>query len=166
MSNNYQMSGAEYLASIYGTEKDKVNCSFYFKIGACRHGEKCSRTHIMPSFSQTVLLKNLYHNPLIDTRQADAFAKVCSNSFLRQTVPSRRAVRSVLDVGCKYHVSPNELSGKRNRRWEVCYRDPLSSLFPFPIYLTSDLAKKANILMAVVAASESLICYSFTKLVH
>ncbi|CAJ0649888.1 16608_t:CDS:2 [Entrophospora sp. SA101] len=30
---------AEYLASIYGTEKDKVNCSFYFKIGACRHGQ-------------------------------------------------------------------------------------------------------------------------------
>ncbi|KAG8037013.1 hypothetical protein G9C98_004335 [Cotesia typhae] len=28
---------AEYLASIFGTEKDKVNCSFYFKIGACRH---------------------------------------------------------------------------------------------------------------------------------
>uniref|UniRef100_A0A8R1XNG4 Splicing factor U2af 38 kDa subunit n=3 Tax=Onchocerca TaxID=6281 RepID=A0A8R1XNG4_ONCVO len=73
---NYHMSGAEYLASIYGTEKDKVNCSFYFKIGACRHGDKCSRTHIMPSFSQTVLLKNLYHNPMIDTRQADAFAKV------------------------------------------------------------------------------------------
>ncbi|MFH4976488.1 hypothetical protein AB6A40_003197 [Gnathostoma spinigerum] len=73
---NYDMSGAEYLASIYGTEKDKVNCSFYFKIGACRHGDKCSRKHIMPSFSQTVLLKNLYHNPMIDTRQADAFAKV------------------------------------------------------------------------------------------
>lgn len=27
------LSGAEYLASIYGTEKDKVNCSFYFKVG-------------------------------------------------------------------------------------------------------------------------------------
>lgn len=26
------LSGAEYLASIYGTEKDKVNCSFYFKV--------------------------------------------------------------------------------------------------------------------------------------
>ncbi|KAK1344006.1 hypothetical protein QTO34_014564 [Cnephaeus nilssonii] len=31
----------EYLASIFGTEKDKVNCSFYFKIGACRHGDRC-----------------------------------------------------------------------------------------------------------------------------
>lgn len=28
---NDALSGAEYLASIYGTEKDKVNCSFYFK---------------------------------------------------------------------------------------------------------------------------------------
>ncbi|KAL7671009.1 hypothetical protein ACOME3_005922 [Neoechinorhynchus agilis] len=54
---------AEYLASIFGTEKDKVNCSFYFKIGACRHGEKCSRIHNKPAFSQTVLLKNLYLNP-------------------------------------------------------------------------------------------------------
>ncbi|CAB4410408.1 unnamed protein product [Rhizophagus irregularis] len=36
---------AEYLASIYGTEKDKVNCSFLFKIGACRHGDRCSRKH-------------------------------------------------------------------------------------------------------------------------
>ncbi|TKR92947.1 hypothetical protein L596_007496 [Steinernema carpocapsae] len=74
------LSGAEYLASIYGTEKDKVNCSFYFKIGACRHGDKCSRTHIMPTFSQTVLLKNLYHNPVIDMRQADAFSKVGQNN--------------------------------------------------------------------------------------
>jgi len=54
---------AEYLASIYGTEKDKVNCSFYFKIGACRHGDKCSRLHNRPTFSQTILVQNLYQNP-------------------------------------------------------------------------------------------------------
>ncbi|XP_033757802.1 splicing factor U2AF 35 kDa subunit-like protein isoform X2 [Pecten maximus] len=54
---------AEYLASIFGTEKDKVNCSFYFKIGACRHGERCSRLHNKPTFSQTVLIQNLYLNP-------------------------------------------------------------------------------------------------------
>ncbi|EFB29873.1 hypothetical protein PANDA_009769, partial [Ailuropoda melanoleuca] len=45
---------AEYLASIFGTEKDKVNCSFYFKIGACRHGDRCSRLHNKPTFSQEV----------------------------------------------------------------------------------------------------------------
>ncbi|KAL6057902.1 Splicing factor U2af 38 kDa subunit [Balamuthia mandrillaris] len=52
---------AERLASIFGTEKDKVNCPFYFKIGACRHGERCSRLHNKPTLSQTILLKNLYH---------------------------------------------------------------------------------------------------------
>uniref|UniRef100_F1LCR1 Splicing factor U2AF 35 kDa subunit n=1 Tax=Ascaris suum TaxID=6253 RepID=F1LCR1_ASCSU len=80
MSSGYQntqgLSGAEYLASIYGTEKDKVNCSFYFKIGACRHGDKCSRTHNRPTFSPTILLQNFYHNPVVDLRQADAFDKV------------------------------------------------------------------------------------------
>jgi splicing factor U2AF subunit len=54
---------AEYLASIFGTEKDKVNCSFYFKIGACRHGDRCSRLHNKPTFSQTILLQNMFQNP-------------------------------------------------------------------------------------------------------
>lgn len=54
---------AQFLASIYGTEQDKVNCSFYFKIGACRHGERCSRKHVKPSYSQTILCPNLYQNP-------------------------------------------------------------------------------------------------------
>ena len=62
---------ADYLASIFGTEKDKVNCSFYFKIGACRHGEKCSKVHNKPTFSQTVLLKNLYANPLNSSQSSD-----------------------------------------------------------------------------------------------
>ncbi|KAL0793191.1 hypothetical protein Bca101_064568 [Brassica carinata] len=31
---------AEHLASIFSTEKDRVNCPFYFKIGACRHGDR------------------------------------------------------------------------------------------------------------------------------
>ena len=58
-------SGAEYLASIFGTEKDKVNCSFYYKIGACRHGDRCSRVHNRPTFSQTILLQNMYVNPAL-----------------------------------------------------------------------------------------------------
>ncbi|ESO02259.1 hypothetical protein HELRODRAFT_184981 [Helobdella robusta] len=61
---------AEYLASIFGTEKDKVNCSFFFKIGACRHGDRCSRLHNKPTFSQTVLLQSLYNNPLNTATQA------------------------------------------------------------------------------------------------
>ena len=55
---------ADHLSDIFGTEKDKVNCPFYWKIGACRHGERCSRLHNKPSFSQTVLFPRMYPNPL------------------------------------------------------------------------------------------------------
>lgn len=44
----------------------RVNCSFYFKIGACRHGERCSRKHIRPPYSTTVLLPNMYIPPSHD----------------------------------------------------------------------------------------------------
>lgn len=42
----------------------RVNCNFYFKIGACRHGDKCNRIHNKPTISQTILFKHLYQNPL------------------------------------------------------------------------------------------------------
>lgn len=43
----------------------RVNCPFYFKIGACRHGDHCTRKHNRPTFSQTILVKNMYYNPKI-----------------------------------------------------------------------------------------------------
>ncbi|EDV19476.1 uncharacterized protein TRIADDRAFT_33482 [Trichoplax adhaerens] len=66
---------AEYLASIFGTEKDKVNCSFYFKIGACRHGERCSRLHNKPTFSQTIVMQNIFQNPQHTVQLADGSYK-------------------------------------------------------------------------------------------
>ncbi|OMO90254.1 hypothetical protein COLO4_19285 [Corchorus olitorius] len=63
---------AEHLASIFGTEKDRVNCPFYFKIGACRHGDRCSRLHTKPSISPTLLLSNMYQRPDMITPGIDA----------------------------------------------------------------------------------------------
>lgn len=57
---------ADRLSRIIGTEEDKVNCPFYFKIGACRHGDRCSRTHLRPTFSQTLLIPHLYIPPQPD----------------------------------------------------------------------------------------------------
>ncbi|UZJ52561.1 hypothetical protein CBS101457_001881 [Exobasidium rhododendri] len=71
---------ASYLASIYGTEQDKVNCSFYFKIGACRHGDRCSRKHTKPPFSQTILVSNVYQNP----RYADPDCKLTDDELQAQ----------------------------------------------------------------------------------
>ena len=48
---------AKHLARIHGTEEDKVNCPFYYKIGACRHADRCSRLHHKPAFSPTLLIK-------------------------------------------------------------------------------------------------------------
>ncbi|KAJ1691340.1 hypothetical protein LUZ63_015495 [Rhynchospora breviuscula] len=63
---------AEHLASIFGTEKDRVNCPFYFKIGACRHGDRCSRLHNRPTISPTLLLSNMYQRPDMITPGIDA----------------------------------------------------------------------------------------------
>ena len=41
-----------------------MNCAFYNKIGACRHGDRCQRLHNKPLFSLTVCLKGLYVNPI------------------------------------------------------------------------------------------------------
>ncbi len=41
-------------------------CPFYLKIGACRHGDQCSRHHVRPTSSQTLLLQHLY--PMNATR--------------------------------------------------------------------------------------------------
>jgi splicing factor U2AF subunit len=57
---------AEKLAKLYGTEDDKVNCPFYYKIGACRYEHKCMRIHNRPPYSQTILLKHMYENTPIE----------------------------------------------------------------------------------------------------
>lgn len=41
-------------------DEDRINCPFYFKIGACRNGERCNRAHVKPTASHTVLINHLY----------------------------------------------------------------------------------------------------------
>jgi len=50
------------LAKVIGTEEDRVNCPFYFKIGSCRNGDRCNRAHVRPTTSSTLLLPHLYPN--------------------------------------------------------------------------------------------------------
>eukprot|EP01006_Ploeotia_vitrea_P024653 TRINITY_DN5746_c0_g1_i1.p2 TRINITY_DN5746_c0_g1~~TRINITY_DN5746_c0_g1_i1.p2 ORF type:complete len:303 (-),score=142.04 TRINITY_DN5746_c0_g1_i1:27-935(-) len=52
------------LTRIFGTEEDRVNCPFFYKIGACRHGEGCSRTHVRPPLSETIMVPHMYLPPL------------------------------------------------------------------------------------------------------
>lgn len=33
---------------------------------ACRHGDRCSRLHNKPTISQTILIPNMYQNPVLN----------------------------------------------------------------------------------------------------
>ena len=45
------------------TEKDQTYCPFYRKTGACRHGTRCSRQHVVPLDATCVLLPHFWINP-------------------------------------------------------------------------------------------------------
>ncbi|KAI3386808.1 hypothetical protein SNEBB_000734 [Seison nebaliae] len=77
---------AEHLAAIFGTEKDKVNCSFFFKIGACRHGMKCARIHNIPAFSSSILMKNLFinHNIQVNHKESTIQQQKEFNQFYQE----------------------------------------------------------------------------------
>ncbi|XP_060734421.1 U2 small nuclear ribonucleoprotein auxiliary factor 35 kDa subunit-related protein 2 isoform X1 [Tachysurus vachellii] len=44
----------------FGTEKDKANCPFFIKTGACRFGDRCSRKHDHPSSSSTLMVRAMF----------------------------------------------------------------------------------------------------------
>ncbi|XP_019521273.1 PREDICTED: U2 small nuclear ribonucleoprotein auxiliary factor 35 kDa subunit-related protein 2 isoform X2 [Hipposideros armiger] len=41
-------------------EKDRANCPFYSKTGACRFGDRCSRKHNFPTSSPTLLIRSMF----------------------------------------------------------------------------------------------------------
>ncbi|XP_039585243.1 splicing factor U2AF 35 kDa subunit isoform X1 [Passer montanus] len=65
-------------------QKRQVNCSFYFKIGACRHGDRCSRLHNKPTFSQTIALLNIYRNPQNSSQSADGLRCAVSDVEMQE----------------------------------------------------------------------------------
>ena len=88
--------GAAHLARIHGTEEDKVNCPFYFKIGACRHADRCSRLHHRPAFSPTILIKHIYRHPIREAELRASTAKDNEERRLLETVDSKQALENFL----------------------------------------------------------------------
>ncbi|XP_026681309.1 U2 small nuclear ribonucleoprotein auxiliary factor 35 kDa subunit-related protein 2-like isoform X1 [Diaphorina citri] len=50
------------------TKPDKELCPFYSKVGACRFFDHCSRNHIKPSVSKTLLLNNFFTHLSMDNK--------------------------------------------------------------------------------------------------
>ncbi|KAG7277870.1 hypothetical protein CRUP_001322 [Coryphaenoides rupestris] len=44
----------------YGTERDVQNCPFFLKTGACRFGDRCSRKHVYPASSSTLMIRSMF----------------------------------------------------------------------------------------------------------
>uniref|UniRef100_A0A3P8VP44 Zinc finger CCCH-type, RNA binding motif and serine/arginine rich 2 n=1 Tax=Cynoglossus semilaevis TaxID=244447 RepID=A0A3P8VP44_CYNSE len=44
----------------YGTERDVANCPFFLKTGACRFGDRCSRKHVYPTSSPTLMVRGMF----------------------------------------------------------------------------------------------------------
>ncbi|KAM6943562.1 LOW QUALITY PROTEIN: U2 small nuclear ribonucleoprotein auxiliary factor 35 kDa subunit-related protein 2-like [Xenentodon cancila] len=44
----------------YGTERDVANCPFFLKTGACRFGDRCSRKHVYPTASPTLMVRAMF----------------------------------------------------------------------------------------------------------
>ncbi|SCU93905.1 LAMI_0E16006g1_1 [Lachancea mirantina] len=40
--------------------ENREKCHFYYKIGACRHGDRCSKKHTRPVRSCTIVIPNMY----------------------------------------------------------------------------------------------------------
>ena len=99
---------ASHLAKIHGTEEDKVNCPFYYKIGACRHGDRCSRIHHKPAFSQTLLIKHLYPNPkqtmVSDAQALEDYVTFYEDVYLEFSKVGRVLELHVVDNVCDHMI--------------------------------------------------------------
>lgn len=47
------------------------NCAFFLKVGACRHGDACTRRHDRPRSSQVVLVPGIYQNPVLRVKEGE-----------------------------------------------------------------------------------------------
>ncbi|EDO15273.1 hypothetical protein Kpol_455p4 [Vanderwaltozyma polyspora DSM 70294] len=50
---------------------DRERCHFYYKVGVCRHGNKCSKKHIPPANSRSIVVLNMIAFQSDGTRMSD-----------------------------------------------------------------------------------------------
>uniref|UniRef100_A0AAY5L2I2 Zinc finger (CCCH type), RNA-binding motif and serine/arginine rich 2 n=1 Tax=Esox lucius TaxID=8010 RepID=A0AAY5L2I2_ESOLU len=57
----------------FGTEQDRANCPFFLKTGACRFGDRCSRKHVHPLSSPTLMIRGMFATFGMDQRSRDDY---------------------------------------------------------------------------------------------
>ncbi|MBN3285916.1 U2AFM protein, partial [Polyodon spathula] len=70
----------------YGTEKDRANCPFYLKTGACRFGDRCSRKHAHPASSPTLMIRGMFVSFGIEQSRRDDYDTDASLEYSEEEV--------------------------------------------------------------------------------
>ncbi|TDH16898.1 hypothetical protein EPR50_G00002820 [Perca flavescens] len=100
----------------FGTERDVANCPFFLKTGACRFGDRCSRKHVYPTASPTLMIRGMFTTfGMEQSRRDDYDIDAClehseeelQESFLEfyhDVLPELKSVGKVVQfkVSCNY----------------------------------------------------------------
>lgn len=88
--------------------EDRLVCTFFTKIGACRHGEKCSRKHLKPAVLCTILIPNFYVSPSTDKEGGveDFFDNFYMDVFVR-LAEFGEITGMVVCENANYHLNGN-----------------------------------------------------------
>ncbi|KAG7218289.1 hypothetical protein INR49_010347, partial [Caranx melampygus] len=100
----------------YGTECDVNNCPFFLKTGACRFGDRCSRKHIYPTASPTLMIRGMFRTfGMEESRRDDYDIDACLEhseeelyesfvEFYHDVLPEFKSVGKVVQfkISCNY----------------------------------------------------------------
>lgn len=100
----------------FGTERDIANCPFFLKTGACRFGDRCSRKHIYPTASPTLMIRAMFTTfGMEQSRRDDYDIDACLEhseeelqdtflEFYHDVLPELKSIGKVVQfkVSCNY----------------------------------------------------------------
>ncbi|KAG7482990.1 U2 small nuclear ribonucleoprotein auxiliary factor 35 kDa subunit-related protein 2 [Solea senegalensis] len=100
----------------FGTERDVANCPFFLKTGACRFGDRCSRKHVYPTASPTLMIRGMFttfglEESCRDDYDIDAYLEHSEEDlhesfleFYQDVLPEFRSVGKVIQfkVSCNH----------------------------------------------------------------
>ncbi|XP_038285721.1 U2 small nuclear ribonucleoprotein auxiliary factor 35 kDa subunit-related protein 2-like [Canis lupus baileyi] len=100
-------------------ERDRADCPFYRKTGACRFGDRCSRRHDLPSSSPTLLVRSMFttfgmeqcrrddYDPDAGLEDSEEDTYQHFRAFYDDVLPEFRAVGTVVQFKVSRNLEPH-----------------------------------------------------------
>lgn len=112
------------------------NCTFYLKIGTCRHGDKCSKKHIKPTASRVLYLPNMYPGSDIEGYLTDVIAVIGQIAPINELMLSGNTnehLKGSLYLKFRNEADAQKVCDKISDRWYagrplLCELSPINEL--------------------------------------